>query len=192
MADEYFDVVNEDNVVVRQELRSVVHRTGLWHRGMNIFLFTPDGKLLVQKRSKDKDTFPSALDCSVSEHVKAGEEYAQTAVRGLREELGIEGIELRPLIEFSMPYGTNDNEISQMFEGTVDPNTVRFDPVEIQQISYHTHDELLAMMNTRAVPFSRWFEQLLLWYLDKPSDVRVRKIFNPKSHVWRLSTGDFE
>ncbi|MBI5035010.1 MAG: NUDIX domain-containing protein [Chloroflexi bacterium] len=183
MADEYFDVVNEDNIVVRQELRSVVHRTGLWHRGMNIFLFTPDGKLIVQKRSQDKDTFPSALDCSVSEHVKAGEEYAQTAVRGLREELSIEGIELRPLIEFSMVYGTNDNEISQMFEGIIDPTAVRFDPVEIQQISYHTLDELFAMINTRAVSFSRWFEQLVLWYLDKPSDVRVRKMFNPKAHV---------
>lgn len=183
MADEFFDVVNEDNVVVRQELRSVVHRTGLWHRGMNIFLFTPDGKLLVQKRSKDKDTFPSALDCSVSEHVKAGEDYTETAVRGLREELGIEGIELRRLIEFSMPYGTNDNEISQMFEGIVDPSIVRFDPVEIEELSYHTLDELLAMMNARTVSFSRWFEQLILWYVGKPSDVHVRKIFNPKLHV---------
>lgn len=183
MSEELFDVVNENNVVVRQEPRSVVHRTGLWHRGMNIFLFTPDGKLLVQKRSKDKDTFPSALDCSVSEHVKAGEDYTQTAVRGLQEELGITGIVLRPLIEFSMVYGTNDNEISQMFEGGVEPSVVRFDPVEIQQISYHTLAELLAMVNTRQVSFSRWFEQLLLWYLDKPSGVRVRKIFSQKAHV---------
>ena len=182
MPDELFDIVNEDNVVVKQELRSIVHRNGLWHRGMNIFLFTGDGKLLVQKRSKDKDKFPSALDCSVSEHVKAGEDYAHTAVRGLSEELGVEGIELRPLIEFSMAYGANDNEISQMFEGIVDPNAVRFDPVEIEKIMYYTLDELLAMLNARTVSFSRWFEQLILWYLDKPSDVRVRKIFNPKSH----------
>jgi isopentenyldiphosphate isomerase len=189
MADEYFDVVNEDNVVVRQELRSIVHRTGLWHRGMNIFLFTRDGKLLVQKRSRDKDTFPSALDCSVSEHVKAGEEYAQTAERGLREELGVEGIELRPLIEFSMIYGTNDNEISQLFEGIIDPNAVHRDPVEIEQISYHALDELLDMINTHAVSFSRWFEQLVLWYCDGSSDVHIRKIFNPKALGIYKTTG---
>lgn len=175
MSDELFDVVDEDNIVVSQAMRSVVHQRGLWHRGCNIFLFTRDGKLLVQRRSKDKDTFPSALDCSVSEHVKAGEDYMRAAVRGLKEELGIEGIALRPLIEFSMSYGRNDNEISQMFEGIVDPAAVRFDPIEIEQISYHALDELSAMLSARQIAFSRWFGQLLLWYLGKPSDVHVRR-----------------
>ena len=183
MSDELFDVVDENNVVITQERRSIVHQRGLWHRGTNVFLFTRDGKLLVQKRSKDKDTFPSALDCSVSEHVQVGEEYGHAAARGLREELGIEGIELRPLIEFSMAYGVNDNEISQMFQGVVDPTTVRFDPVEIEQIMYYSLDELLAMVNVRAVSFSHWFAQLILWYLDQPSQVQVRKIFNSKAHV---------
>lgn len=181
MPDELFDVVNEDNNVIGQELRSIVHQRGLWHRGTNVFLFTPDGKLLVQQRSKNKDTFPSALDCSVSEHVQAGEDYFHAAVRGLKEELGIEGIELRLLIEFSMIYGRNDNEISQMFEGIVDPSAVHFDPNEIERISCHTLDELSAMLSVGQVVFSRWFEQLLLWYLGKPSDVHVRRIYGSKS-----------
>ena len=181
MPDELFDIVNENNIVVGQELRSVVHRRGLWHRGTNIFLFTHDSKILAQHRSKDKDTFPSALDCSVSEHVKAGEDYAHAAVRGLRQELGIEGIELRPRMEFSMAYGANDNEISQLYEGMVDPKLVRFDPGEIERVTFHTLNELLTMLNTGEVSFSRWFEQLILWYLDQPCDVRVRRIDNPKS-----------
>ena len=180
MADELFDVVNEDNVVVKQALRSIVHRTGLWHRGTSIFLFTPDGKLLVQKRNKNKDRFSAALDSSVGEHVKAGEDYAHAAARGLREELGIEGIELRPLIEFVSANGNNDNEISQLFEGFVDPHNVRFDPVEIERVEYHTLNELYEMVRARQVSFTRWFERLVPWYLGKPSDLRVRKIFNPK------------
>jgi 16S rRNA (adenine1518-N6/adenine1519-N6)-dimethyltransferase len=181
MPDELFDVVNEDNIVVGQASRSVVHQRGLWHRGTNIFLFTRDGKLLVQQRSKDKDTFPSALDCSVSEHVQAGENYFDAAVRGLREEIGVEGIELRPLMEFSMAYGRNDNEISQLYEGSIDPADVHFDRSEIAQISYHTLAELAALMNARQVAFSRWFEQLILWYLEKPSDLRIRRIDLPRS-----------
>lgn len=181
MTDELFDIVDENNHVIGQALRSVVHRTGLWHRGMNICLFTRDGKLLTQQRSQNKDKFPSALDCSVSEHVQRGEEYAQTAARGLREELGIAGIELRRLLEFRMEHGDHDNEISQLFEGSVDPNTVHFDPVEIDHIAYYTLNELLAMLNARQTRFSPWFEQLVLWYLDQPNTIHARKIFNPKS-----------
>ncbi len=183
MPDELFDIVNENNIVIGQELRSMVHQRGLWHRGTSIFLFTPDGKLLVQKRNKNKDKYPSALDSSVAEHVKAGEDYAQTAARGLFEELGISDIVLRPLIEFVSDNGNNDKEISQLFEGMVDPNAVRFDPVEIEQIQYHTLTELYDMVLAHQVSFTPWFERLVSWYLDKPTDLRVRKIFNPKSHV---------
>ena len=177
MPEELFDVVNENNIVIGQELRSIVHQRGDWHRGTSIFLFTPDGKLLVQKRKADKDRFPSALDSSVGEHVKAGEDYAHAAVRGLREELGISGIALRPLLEFVSANGNNDNEISQLFEGMVDPNAVRFDPVEIERVEYHTLTELYDMVLARQVSFTRWFERLIPWYLGKPTDLRVRKIF---------------
>jgi isopentenyl-diphosphate delta-isomerase len=188
MSEELFDVVDQNNLVIGQEFRSVVHQRGLWHRGTSIFLFTSDGKLLVQKRNKNKDKFPSALDSSVGEHVKAGEDYAHAAARGLLEELGITDIELRPLLEYSSENGNNDNEISQLFEGFVNPNAVRFDPIEIERVEYYTLNELYGMVQTRQVSFTRWFERLVPWYLDKPTDLRVRKIFNPKSHVWRLTT----
>ncbi len=48
MSDELFDVVDENNIVIGQEWRSIVHQRGLWHRGVHVFLFTCDGKLLVQ------------------------------------------------------------------------------------------------------------------------------------------------
>ena len=66
MTDELLDVVNDDDIVTAREMRPVVHRLGLQHRGVHIFLVTPQDKLLVQQRSRHKETLPLALDCSVS------------------------------------------------------------------------------------------------------------------------------
>lgn len=173
MPDELFDIVDENNIVIGQEWRSIVHQRGLWHRGVHVFLFTRDGKLLVQQRSETRDTFPFALDCSVSEHVKAGENYFDAAVRGLREELGLAGIELHPRVEFGMNYGPGDNEFCRLYEGIVEPARVRFDPNEVARVEYHTLPDLLTRLNDRRGAFSRWFEQLILWYLGKPSELRV-------------------
>ena len=85
MADELLDIVNNEDIVTGQEMRSTVHQLGLQHRGVHVFLFTRDGKILVQKRSADRAASPSALDCSVSEHVKAGESYLDAAMHERRD-----------------------------------------------------------------------------------------------------------
>ncbi len=183
MADEWLDVVDDANVVVGRELRSKIHRRGLLHRGIHVFLFTREDQLLVQRRSGNRDTAPLALDGSVSEHLLAGEDYAAGARRGLREELGIEGIELRPIVRFRMQYGPNDDEICQLYEGAVDPVNVRYDPTEVADIAYHTLAELTAQVRAGKENFSRWFQQLLLWYQDEPSDLHVIKLDYPKRPV---------
>ena len=175
MPDELFDTIEEDDNVIGQEMRSVVHQRGLWHRGVHVFLFTSEGKLLIQQRSKDRVQSPLALDCSVSEHVKAGEDYYGAAVRGLKEEMGVEGIDLELLIKFRMNYGPNDNEISQLYRGVVDPDAVRFDPVEIERIDYYSPDELKDMLENEDHNFSYWFEQIFLWYLGRPSALHILK-----------------
>ena len=167
MADELLDIVTDEDTVTHQEMRSTVHQLGLQHRGVHVFLFTPDGKMLVQKRSADRAASPSALDCSVSEHVKAGESYLDAAIRGMKEEMGVDGIEIKELVKFRMNYGTNDNEISTLYEGIVDPATVKFDPIEIEKINYYSVDELQEMIESGNVKFCGWFVELLNWYLEK-------------------------
>jgi len=93
--EEQFDVINEQDEVIGQAARSAVHARGLWHRGAHVLLFDNGGRLLVQKRSADRVASPSLLDCSVSEHVKAGESYPDAARRGLKEELGVKEIKAR-------------------------------------------------------------------------------------------------
>ena len=173
MPDELFDVIDENDNVTGQEMRSVVHQHGLWHRGVHVFLFTDEGKLLVQQRSGDRVHAPLALDCSVSEHVKAGEAYHAAAIRGLKEEMGVQGIELEPLIKFRMNYGPNDNEISVLYRGSANPAAVRFDPVEIERVDYYSINELQGMLGDKNHKFSYWFEQILQWYFGNPSALQV-------------------
>jgi isopentenyldiphosphate isomerase len=171
--DELLDIVNDEDIVTDQQMRSVVHQLGLQHRGVHVFLFTTDGKMLVQKRSADRAASPSALDCSVSEHIKAGEGYLEAARRGMKEEMGVDGIEIKLLIKFRMNYGINDNEISTLYEGTVDPAKVKFDPVEIEEIYYFNLNELQEMIQEGNVQFCGWFVELLNWYSGKPTKMSL-------------------
>lgn len=173
MPDELLDIVNDTDHVTGQRMRSVVHQHGLQHRGVHVFLFTPDGKMLIQKRSPDRTASPSALDCSVSEHVKAGESYLDAALRGMAEELGLTDIQIESLVTFRMNYGLNDNEISTLFKGMVDPEKVKFDPIEIEEIAYHHIHEISEMINEGKIKFCGWFIEILNWYLERPSKLSV-------------------
>jgi len=178
MSDELLDIVDDIDLVIGQEWRAVVYQCGLQHRGIHIFLVTPEGKLLVQQRSRQRETSLLALDCSVSEHVKAGEGYRKAAIRGLTEEMGIQAANIHALIKFKMEYGPNDRQICHLYEGLVVPSRVRFDPVEIERIGCYGLDELEELIRNGQVAFSGWFVQLIQWYLGKSSKLQVLKTYN--------------
>ncbi len=89
MAEEIFDIVNDQDEVVGLAPRADVHRKGLKHRAVHVFVFDEMGRLFIQKRSASKDTFPGRFDSSASGHVDSGEDYDACAVRELQEELGL-------------------------------------------------------------------------------------------------------
>ena len=160
-----------------QELRTVVHSRGLQHRGIHIFLVAPENKLIIQQRGRLRETSPLELDCSVSEHVNAGETYRKAALRGLAEEMGIQDANIHVLIKFKMDYGPGDREICQLYEGRVDPSRVRLDQIEVEKIDCFNLDELEELVQSRQVAVTRWFVQLINWYLGRHSAVQVLRTF---------------
>ena len=86
---EIFDVVDEEDRVVRQATRAEVHRDGLLHRAVHVFAVNRRGELLLQRRSHLKDVHPGVWDSSVAGHLDAGEDYAAAALREMEEEMGI-------------------------------------------------------------------------------------------------------
>jgi isopentenyl-diphosphate Delta-isomerase len=89
MAEDIFDIVNEHDEVVGRAPRSEVHARGLLHRAVHVFVFNSRGEVFLQKRSMKKDRQPGVWDSSCSGHVDSGEDYDQTAMRELREEIGL-------------------------------------------------------------------------------------------------------
>ena len=87
---EIFDVVDEADRVIKQATRHTVHSQRLRHRAVHVFVFDRRGDLFLQKRSRWKDKHPGQWDSSAAGHVNAGDTYAATAPREVREELGVE------------------------------------------------------------------------------------------------------
>jgi len=63
-----------------------------------------------------------------------------------------------------MEYGPNDNEISELYEGRVDPTLVQHDPVEIESIHYYEMIELLKMQTDKTGLFCEWFVEIINLY----------------------------
>lgn len=171
--DELLDVVSNADAVIGQSMRSVVHQRGLLHRGVHVFLFNEQGEMLVQKRSADRSNSPSLLDCSVSEHVKAGESYLEAAVRGMKEEMGVEGIALTRRGKIQMEYGRNDHEISEIYEGRLNGSSVQFDPVEIAEVRFMSLDAIRRGISEDGEEYCYWFVELMKWYFGQPANLKT-------------------
>ncbi len=90
MSEDIFDVVNERDEVIGRKPRSEVHARGLLHRAVHVLVFSSRGEVFLQKRSMKKDRQPGVWDSSSSGHVDSGENYDETAIRELGEELGLD------------------------------------------------------------------------------------------------------
>jgi isopentenyl-diphosphate delta-isomerase len=86
---EPLEVVDEDDRVIGVKKRSEIHREGLRHRSVHLFIFNTRGELYLQRRSPAKDQYPEHWDSSAAGHLDPGETPREAAQRELGEELGI-------------------------------------------------------------------------------------------------------
>ena len=103
--EEVFDVVDENDQVIRQEVRRVVHAENLRHRAVHLFVFNDAGEIFLQLRSHLKDKMPERWDSSAAGHLDAGEDYQTAALREAGEELGIRTTAERLQLETTIPAG---------------------------------------------------------------------------------------
>ncbi|HET7537933.1 MAG TPA: NUDIX domain-containing protein [Candidatus Didemnitutus sp.] len=86
---ELFDIVDDQDRVIGQAPRGIVHAQNLWHRAVHVIVFNRAGRVFLQKRSMSKDQAPGLWDSSCAGHLDAGEDYDHAAWRELQEELGV-------------------------------------------------------------------------------------------------------
>ena len=93
---ELLDILDsEGNRTGEVRERQIAHEDGSLHPTAHIWIARKGEagwEILLQKRSSTKESFPGCLDVSAAGHVGAGEEYLTSAVRELKEELGIDAL----------------------------------------------------------------------------------------------------
>ena len=92
---EMLDIVDERGIptgVIKE--RTKIHEDGDLHRTSHVWIVRDNNKsgkdILLQKRSKEKDSFPGCYDISSAGHIPAGDGFLESALRELKEELGID------------------------------------------------------------------------------------------------------
>jgi len=63
---------------------------GLLHRAFSVFLFSPEGEVLLQQRSGQKRLWPGAWSNACCSHPRQGETLEEALRRRLREELSLQ------------------------------------------------------------------------------------------------------
>lgn len=161
--EEIFDVVDENDVVVRQETREKVHAEGLIHRAVHVFVFNKRGDLYLQKRSHLKDKNAGLWDSSVSGHLDTGEDYAEAAVRELEEEIGVSGVEMEKVLSVKPTEQTGWEHVRLYV--AKHSGAVNFPAAEVESMMPFPVSEIGAWVESRPEDFSPTFRMMLEGYL---------------------------
>ncbi len=152
---EWIDILDDrGSPTGRTKPKPDVHRDGDWHRAVHIWILTPDGRILIQRRALAKENHPGLWDVSCAGHVSTREAAADAAIRETHEELGLDlgPGELRPLAtlrESSVLNGGSyiDNEIHEIFvvRRDVDVNALRLQVEEVDEVRLVTIEEFRSL-----------------------------------------------
>lgn len=157
MATEYLDVRASDGTPTgRVKERTQVHRDGDLHATAHVWMIRrrDHGRfdILLQKRAAGKDAFAGCYDISSAGHVPAGQDYLESALRELSEELGIEAqpsqLKLIGMHDGLMESTINgvpflNHEISAVYiyEAPVLDSDFKLQPEEVEAVRWIDFDE---------------------------------------------------
>jgi len=139
--EEIYDVVNEQDEIIGTATRKQVHSNpSLIHRAAGGYILNRKKELLMQKRSKTKDMFPSRWAFSVGGHVDSGDSYEKAALRELKEELGIQ-IPLH-FVEKRFVKHEHETEFWSIYLGLHDGPFPDFNRVEMDEVRFFSLSDL--------------------------------------------------
>ncbi|MEO7423582.1 MAG: NUDIX domain-containing protein [Fibrobacteria bacterium] len=163
--DEMLTRVTESDDILGPIPRSQVHgHPERIHRSVHILVVSPDGRLLLQKRSLSKDTQPGKWDTSVGGHVGFGQSYEEAARREAAEELGIEPGTLTFLYPSRIRNAVESENIHTYLHISAGP--FRPEPGEIDELRFWSKQEIKAGLGSGV--FTSNFEEEFALFLDSP------------------------
>jgi len=169
MPEEYFDIVDENNVETGEvKSRSQAHSAGLWHRTVHIYYFRKKDDryfFLVHLRSKSKDLHPNCWDTRFGGHVKAGESIENALASEVKEEIGL-------LLKYSdfikgpvrkrEHYPNNEFTHIFFYKGLEDVSNLTFEDDEVQEIKWMAADDVIESMQKEPEKWAGSIEGFML------------------------------
>ena len=150
--DEIFDLIDTEDRVIGRVRRGDAHgNPSLLHRSVQVLVFSSDGRLLLQRRSENKDLFPGYYSASASGHVDSGEEYVAAATRETREELGVS----LPLtyLDKTLVRSEMETEMTALFVARSD-GPFDFHPTETQGGAFFALEQLREVRVSGTLPMT--------------------------------------
>jgi isopentenyl-diphosphate delta-isomerase len=158
MSEERLILVDEKNRAIGVDGKTAVHRKGVLHRAFSIFIVDDKGRILLQRRAREKYHSGGLLANSCCGHPRPGETTQAAARRRLTEELGIEA----PLTfgffsryQAELGGGMQENEFVYVYFGplTAQPNP---DPAEVSDVEFASADEIAQRIARDPDAFVYW------------------------------------
>jgi len=157
---EYVVLVDEQNQPTGTADKAAVHTVDTpLHRGFSVFIFNSRGEVLLQQRSHKKLTWPLAWSNSCCGHPALGESTPAAARRRMKEELGLENVDLHEILP-NFRYraekdGILENEFCPVMVGFTDA-LVHPNPNEVESIEWVAFDSFLRRVNAHPESLSPW------------------------------------
>lgn len=137
-SDEVLDLVDKDGNVIGQATRGECHSNpNLIHQVAHCWFFNKKGQVLWQQRSLKKDSAGGFWDMSVGGHVPSGETPEQTLHRELKEEMGLENVEV-VFVEKYLRGNDKQTELISLYYAVLDfpESEFKIDEEETQQVKW--------------------------------------------------------
>lgn len=147
--------------------RSMVHRQGKLHRTVHIWIIQRENggvlRVLLQKRSKNKDAYPGCYDISSAGHVQAGDDFLPAALRELSEELGIQA-QPRELVFIGFHEGYVESEFwgapfrdwelsaVYLYDRPIEVKNLVLQESEVEEAVFMSYEELQRRMREGSLP----------------------------------------
>lgn len=147
-SDELVDHVDPRDEIIEVVTRRRMRAERLRHRAVFIAIRRTDGRLLVHRRSMDKDIWPGWCDIAVGGVVGSGESYDAAARRELTEEIGVDIVPTG--IDQGVARAYDDESVSLFGRCyvAVHDGPFRFADGEVSEAWWVTGAELLALRET--------------------------------------------
>jgi isopentenyl-diphosphate delta-isomerase len=163
-------LVDKDDCEIGLMEKMEAHKQSVLHRAFSVFLFNPQGKMLLQQRALTKYHSAGLWTNTCCSHPRPGETLENAVSRRLIEEMGITTKVFKAfdfIYQAELPDNLNEYEFDHVFIGNYDAD-VRPNHLEVANFVYQSIEEVEANLESHPEKYTVWFKiafpKVVAWY----------------------------